>query len=155
MLFKIETVIDRDIFAVYDFLTNLERLPWQTHPFVKEYTKMTGGSFNVGARYKETFIYRKWKIEIITEVINYDKPTKIEYSWTGKQMKGTLKYNLKETNNKTFIRQTQTLFLAGFLKMFNPIIYIIFRKRITERLESIKFLLDNKMEGIKSFAELI
>ncbi len=111
MLFRIETTINRDIVSVYDFLTNLEKLPWHTHPFVKEYNKLTKGSFRAGSKYKETIIYREWKIKIDTEVINFNKPTEMEYTWSGKWMKGTLKYILKESNNKTLIRQIQTLYL--------------------------------------------
>lgn len=154
MIFKIETVINRDIITVYDFLTGLERLPWHTHQSVKEYCKLTDGAFTIGSKYKETIMYRKWKFQTDSEVVQCIKPTAIAYTWTGKQMKGILKYNLSALNNKTHIRQIQTLNLDGFLRILNPIIYLIFQRQITKRLRSIKYLLDNNMEEIKSFTEL-
>jgi hypothetical protein len=154
MLFEIETDINRDILIVYEFLTNLDKLPWHTHPVVKEYLKLTDAQFNIGTKYKEIVVYRKMKFEIDSVVTRNNKPTEIEYKWKGKNMRGILIYNFRESNNKTLLRQTQTLQLDWFLKIMNSLFYIMFQKQITKRLQSIKFILDNKMEKIKSFMEL-
>jgi len=154
MLFKINSYINRDIHSVYNFLTSLDKLPWHTHPVVKKYQKLTEGPVNVGTQYRETIVYGKRNIEIEFFVSRCNSPTFIEYKWKGQKMKGMLMYYLKPIDGKTMIILVQTLHLAWFLKPFNPFVYFLFQKRIKDRLRSIKFILENSLEGIKSFGEL-
>lgn len=148
MEFHLACSIDCSPAEVFTFLSSLDQLPWEQHPVVADYQKVTPGPTGVGTLYREVVrLPLGMRMVIHSKVTRYELSRRLEYRWWAPGMRGELAYRLQPEGVGTHITQVQSLHPQGVFKLFSPLIQRVFSHRIADRLESIKA----QLEGHETF----
>ncbi len=148
MEFVLTTSIESPPAEVFCFLRDVYLLPFDTHPVVPIYEKLTAGPVAVGTRSREVVRTSPFTgLEIFSEVIDLQPDTCLAYRWQGSGMHGELVYELSAESGSTRLVQRQTLLLAGALQLFGPFVRRAFAARLAARLAGIKALLEGRTQS--------
>ena len=143
MYFELSVVIARRPSDVFSFLENKDKFPQKENSPVLLLEKTTEGPTDVGTRYREVVQMMPFvRGEIRSEITRYVPSRYLEETFAGASMEGYLAYEFVPKDGGTRLIQRETLSAIGFLKPFAPIMRRLLSRRLRERLESIKTILE-------------
>ena len=144
MYFELSIAIDRAPSDVFAFLRDKDKYPQEDGSPVLILEKTTPGPPGVGARYREVVQMLPFvKGEILSEITRFEPGEFLEEDFQGAGMEGHLAYQFLAEGGGTKLIQRETLFWRGLLKVLAPIIRLALSRRLRERLEGIKTVLES------------
>ena len=147
MYFELSIVIARRPSEVFSFLENKDKFPQEESSPVLLLEKTTEGPIGVGTRYREVVQMMPFvRGEIRSEITRYVPNRYLEESFTGANMQGYLAYEFLPEDGGTRLVQRETLSALRFLKFFERIIERLLSRRLRERLDGIKTILESGWE---------
>jgi hypothetical protein len=145
MDFEFQALIHRPVGQVFGFLRDIEQHAGKPGSVVPVYDKLTPGPPAVGTQYREVVqVPPFWRVEIITEITSYQENRLLAYAFTfsGGLMTGELTYLFETRDGGTHVIQRQRVIPKGALKLFNPVIHLMFGWAASHRLKEIKELIE-------------
>ena len=147
MYFELAISIDRPPADVFAFLRDKDRYPQEADSQVLLLDKSTPGPTCVGTRYREVVqMLPFYRGEIISEITRYEPHTFLEEDFEGPGMTGHLAYQFLPEGEGTRLIQRETLRYHRLLWLIEPLIKLVLGRRLQERLEDIKQILENGWE---------
>ncbi len=146
MQFEVTATINRPVANVFAFFRDIERYAGKSGSVVPVYDKLTPGPTDVGTRYHEVVRLSPWHtIENMSEIaaMRPNSHLALRFWFTNGRMHGDLSYDFAETENGTHVIQRQTLFLAGWPRLFQLLVRQMFMRQIRRRMIAIQFILEN------------
>ena len=111
--------------------------------------KVTDGPVRVGTRYREVVrmmpgirMMHSVTMTILSEVTGYEPERYLASDWHSNVMEGNLAYTFEPVDGGTRIVQKMTLKPKGILRVFSPLIKVMFSRAAGQRLRGIKALLE-------------
>ena len=111
--------------------------------------KVTEGPVGVGTRYREVVrmmpgirMMHSVMMTIVSEVTGYEPGRYLASDWHSNVMEGHLAYTFEPVEGGTRVIQQMTLNPKGILRVFSPLIKVMFSRAAGQRLEGIKALLE-------------
>ena len=143
MYFELSILIRRSPSDVFAFLRDKDQYPQEEDSPVLILEKTTVGPAGVGTRYREVVQMLPFvRGEILSEITRYEPSQFLEEDFEGASMKGHLAYQFLPEGGGTRLTQRETLSARGFLKPLEPVIERMLSRRLIERLEGIKTVLE-------------
>jgi len=144
MYFELSITIDRSPSDVFAFLRDKDKYPQEDGSPVLILDKITPGPPGVGARYREVVQMLPFvQGEILSEITRFEPGEFLEEDFQGAGMEGHLAYQFLAEGSGTKLIQRETLFCRGLLKVLEPMIRLALSRRLRERLEDIKTILES------------
>lgn len=144
MNIELAITINRPPSDVFTFLSDKDRYPQEQGSPVLLLEKTTPGPTGVGTCYREVVqMFPFYKGEILSEITHFDPNKRLEEDFRGPGMHGHLAYYFLSNGDGTDLIQRETFHFHGLLKMFEPITGSILYRRLQERLEEIKVILES------------
>lgn len=144
MYFELSIAIDRVPSDVFAFLRDKDKYPQEDGSPVLILEKTTPGPPGVGARYREVVQMLPFiQGEILSEITRFEPGESLEEDFQGAGMEGHLAYQFLAEGGGTKLIQRETLFCRGLLEVLAPIIRFALSRRLRERLEGIKTVLES------------
>jgi len=105
--------------------------------------KVTDGPFGVGTRYREVVkMMPGVTMTIYTEITDYEPERHLASRWWSNVMEGRLAYTFEPVDGGVLVIQRMSLIPKGILRVFSPLIKVMFSRAAGQRLEEIKALLE-------------
>ena len=111
--------------------------------------KITDGPVGVGTRYREVVIMipfiealRFVTMTILSEITEYEPERRLSSWWRSSVMEGRLAYDFAPVDGGTHVVQQMRLYPRGVLRLFSPLIKVMFSRAASRRLVDIKALLE-------------
>lgn len=143
MDFELDIHIDREPQEVCAFLRDKDLYPQKEGSPVLLLEKTTPGPVRVGTRYREIVQMLPFaRGEIRSEISRYEPGQRLEESWEGAGMEGTLRYLFIPEGGGTRLIQQETVNPRGWLRPFGPLIKLTLGRAIERRLVDIKRILE-------------
>jgi uncharacterized protein YndB with AHSA1/START domain len=143
MEFEFNIVINRPPADVFAFFRDKDQHPRGDSSPVTVLEKTTSGPYGVGTRYREVVRMLPFmEGEILSEITRFEPPAHLEEKWWSSGMEGELAYHFESTGESTRLTQRETLRPKGLLKLFSPMIKLMFGRAATNRLAIIKEYLE-------------
>ena len=144
MRFELAMSIDRPAADVFAFLRDKDQYPQEADSPVLLLEKTTAGPPGVGTRYREVVqMLPFFRGEIISEITRCEPGGFLEEDFEGPGMAGHLAYQFLPEGEGTRLIQRETLRYHGLLRLFEPLIRPVLGRRLQERLEDIKEILES------------
>ena len=144
MYFELSISINRSPADVFTFLRDKDKYPQEADSPVLLLEKTTPGPPGVGTCYREVVqMLPFFRGEILSEITRFEPDESLEEDFEGAGMKGHLAYQFLPEGEGTKLIQRETLQYHGVLKLCEPLIQPILGRRLKERLESIKEILES------------
>ncbi len=143
MYFELSIVIRRPPSDVFAFLRDKDQFPRKESSPVLVLEKTTPEPTRVGTRYREVVQLLPFvRGEIFSEINRYEPEKYLEEDFEGASMKGHLAYQLLPEGDGTRLIQRENISLQGLLRLFEPIIERALLRRLKDRLDGIKAVLE-------------
>lgn len=137
-------MIERLPSDVFAFLRDKDSYPQEPGSPVLVLDKITDGPPGLGTRYREVVqMLPLVRGEILSEVTRYEPDRYLEEQFKGAGMQGHLSYEFVLHSSGTTLIQRETLQPLGILRLVGPLIERMLYRRLRERLESIKLILES------------
>jgi hypothetical protein len=144
MYYELSISIDRPPEDVFVFLRDKDKFPQEEGSPVLVLEKTTPGPPDVGTRYREVVqMLPFFRGEILSEITRFEPPQFLEEDFWGAGMVGHLAYQFLRQGEGTKLIQRETLRYRGILRLFEPVIRPILGRRLRERLQEIKVILES------------
>jgi hypothetical protein len=144
LLFELSVTIERTPSDVFAFLRDKDLYPQEPGSPVLALDKTTEGPPGLGTRYREVVqMLPLMRGEILSEITRYEPDRFLEEDFEGAGMRGHLAYEFVPHGGGTELIQRETLQPLGLLKLVGPLIQRMLSRRLHERLESIKVVLES------------
>ena len=144
MYFELSITIDRSPADVFAFLRDKDTYPQEDGSPVLILEKTTPGPPGVGARYREVVQMLPFvRGEIWSEITRFEPGEFLEEDFHGAGMAGHLAYQFLAEGGGTRLIQRETLFCRGLLKVLGPIVRRALSRRLRERLEVIRTVMES------------
>ena len=105
--------------------------------------KITDGPVGVGTRYREVVrMLPGVMMTILSEVTGYEPERYLASDWRSAVMEGHLAYTFAPVDGGTRVIQKMSLNPRGILRVFSPLIKVMFSRAASRRLVEIKALLE-------------
>ncbi len=144
MYFELSILINREPIDVFTFLRDKDKFPQEEGSPVLVLEKTTPGPPGVGTCYREVVqMLPFYRGEILSEITRFEPNEHLEEDFKGAGMYGQLAYQFIQEKDGTQLIQRETLHYHGILKLFEPIIRAILFRKLRERLENIKAILES------------
>ena len=144
MYFEFSILIHRLPSDVFAFLRDKDPFPQEKGSPVLILEKTTVGPAGVGTCYREVVQMLPFvKGEILSEITRYEPCQFIEEDFEGASMKGHLAYQFLPEGGGTMLIQRETLSALGLLKPLELVIERMLSRKLQERLEEIKDVLES------------
>ena len=145
MEFELSILIKRPLEEVFTFFRDIDQYAGQKGTIVPVYDKITPGPAGVGTRYHEVVqIFPFMTGEVLTEIVEFEPGVRLEYKFVALGMAGKLAYGFENSGEGTRVVQQQSLQPAGWMRLFSPVIGVMFSWMIRRRLREIKTLLESR-----------
>jgi hypothetical protein len=142
--FELTITIDHAPAGVFAFLRDKDRHPQKADSPVLLLQKTTPGPTGVGTRYREVVqMLPFFRGEILSEITRFEPGRALEEDFAGAGMKGHLAYQFLPADGGTQLIQRETLHLTGPLRLLAPLVERMLARRLTQRLEAIKQILES------------
>jgi len=134
---KEEIVIDRPVEEVFAFLTTLENIPkWQS---ALSSHVISSGPVGVGTRFEESFKMMGRIVDVVCEIIEYERPQKMSWKSTSSQMIDfESRFLFDPANGRTRVRFEGGSSLKGLWRLVEPLAGGEFRRELKAELEKMK-----------------
>jgi uncharacterized protein YndB with AHSA1/START domain len=143
MFFELSVVIARPPSDVFAFLRDKDLYPQEPGSPVLVLEKTTDGPPAVSTRYREVVQMLPFiRGEILSEITRYEPDRRLEERFRGAGMRGYLAYEFEPREGGTALNQRETLQPLGVLRLAGPLIKRMLYRRLRERLETIKSVLE-------------
>ena len=143
MYFELTILIKRSPADVFVFLRDKDKYPQKEGSPVLLLEKTTPGPVAIGTRYREVVqMLPFYRGEIVSEITRIEQNERLEEDFKGAGMHGHLAYHFLQENERTILIQRETLHYHGVLRLCEPLIRRILGRRLRERLEEIKEVLE-------------
>ena len=144
MYFELSISIDKPPADVFAFLRDKDKYPQEGGSPVLLLEKTTPGQPGVGTCYREVVqMLPFYKGEIFSEITRFEPSEHLEEDFRGAGMSGHLAYQFQPEGSGTKLIQRETLHSHGILRLCEPIIKRMLRRRLRERLADIKAILES------------
>jgi uncharacterized protein YndB with AHSA1/START domain len=144
MYFELSVTIERPPSDVFAFLRDKDLYPQEPSSPVLLLEKTTGGPPAVGTRYREVVQMLPFiRGEIRSEITRFEPNRHLEERFEGSGMRGYLAYELVPREGGTELVQRETLQPLGLLRLAGPLMRQMLCRRLRERLEAIKSILES------------
>jgi hypothetical protein len=146
MDFELSVIIHRTPDDVFAFFRDKDRHRQKTGSPVLGIEKLDPGPPVPGTRYREVVqILPLIRGEICSRITRIEPGSYLEEDFEGAAMRGHLAYKFLDIGNGTRLIQRESLAAQGFLKVLDPIIRRMLFRRLLDRLEGIKLLLESQV----------
>ena len=109
--------------------------------------KTTPGPTGVGTCYREVVqMLPFYRGEILSEITRFEPNAYLEEDFRGAGMVGHLSYQFLPEKGGTMLIQCETLLYQGLLRFCEMLIRVILGRRLRERLEDIKAVLEGDLK---------
>jgi len=136
--------IDRPQADVFAFLRDKDKYPQEPGSPVLILEQTTPGVPCVGTCYREVVqMFPFFRGEILSEITRFEPYEYLEEDFRGAGMHGHLAYQFLPEQGGTRLIQRETLHYRGVLRLCEPLIRLMLDKRLQERLEDIKAVLES------------
>lgn len=143
MHFELSITINRPPPEVFAFLSDKDKYPQMEGSPVLVLDKTTPGPSGVGTRYREVVqMLPFYRGEILSEITRFEPNKHLEEDFKGAGMHGHLAYQFMPKRDGTNLIQRETIHYHGVLKLCEPIIRVVLYRRLVERLNNIKAILE-------------
>ena len=143
MDFELSISIDRPPADVFAFLRDKDKYPQESDSPVLLLEKTTPGPPGVGTRYHEVLqMLPFYRGAIDSEITRFEPDEFLEEDFEGLGMSGHLAYQFVPEGEGTRLIQRETLQYRGILRLLEPLIQRVLGRRLIERLEGIKEILE-------------
>lgn len=143
MYLELSISINRQPADVFAFLRDKDRYPQEEGSPVLVLEKTTPGPTGVGTCYREVVqMLPFYRGEILSEITRFEPPEYLEEDFRGAGMQGHLAYQFLPEKEGTKLIQRETLDYQGLLRFCEPVIRLMLDRRLRERLEDIKAVLE-------------
>jgi hypothetical protein len=144
MYFELSVTIERPPSDVFAFLRDKDLYPQEPGSPVLVLVKTTDGPPAVRTRYREVVQMLPFvRGEILSEITRYEPDRYLGEQFRGAGMQGHLLYEFVPRGNGTELIQRETLQPLGMLRLAGPLIKRMLYRRLRERLEAIKSILES------------
>jgi hypothetical protein len=144
MYFELSIWIHRPPADVYRFLRDKDKFSQEEDSPVLLLEKTTPGPFGTGTRYREVVqMLPFYKGEIHSEITGFEPNESLEEEFKGAGMHGHLAYRFLKEGEGTRVIQKESLHYRGILRLCEPVIQRLLGRRLRERLENIKTVLES------------
>jgi uncharacterized protein YndB with AHSA1/START domain len=144
MYFELSVTIERPPSDVFAFLRDKDLYPQEPGSPVLVLDKTTEGPPGLGTRYREVVqMLPLIRGEILSEITRYEPDRHLEERFRGAGLQGHLAYEFVPRGDGTELIQRETLQPIGMLRLVGPLIRRMLYRRLRERLESIKSILES------------
>jgi hypothetical protein len=144
MDFELAITIDRAPAEVFAFLRDKDRHTQEADSPVLLLEKTTPGPAGAGTRYREVVqMLPFFRGEILSEITRFEPDGVLEEDFAGAGMEGHLAYRFLPADGGTQLIQRETLHLTGPLRLLAPLVERMLARRLLQRLEAIKQLLES------------
>lgn len=143
MQFELSVTIDRPSTDVFCFLRDKDQYPQEKGSPVLVLEQTTPGPAGVGTRYREVVqMLPGYRGEILSEITRFEPGVALAETFSGAGMSGELLYEFRPEGAGTLLVQIETLRYRGALRLMEPIIRPVLRRRLQSRLGEIKRVLE-------------
>lgn len=144
MNFELFIVIKRPPIAVFDFLRDKDKFQQPAGSPVLALEQTTPGPAAVGTRYSEVVQMLPFIRGEIRSVITRFQPNEaLEEDFEGAGFRGHLAYQFIAENDGTRLIQREVMYADGWLKAIEPVIRRSFLRKLRDRLDAIKTVLES------------
>jgi hypothetical protein len=141
--FELKISIDRPPADVFAFLRDKDKYPQEGDSPVLLLEQTTSGLAGVGTCYREVVqMLPFYQGEILSTITRFEPNLYLEEDFRGAGMYGHLAYQFIPEGEGTLLIQRETLHCQGLLKFCEPVIKLLLNRRLRERLEDIKAVLE-------------
>jgi hypothetical protein len=144
MHFDLSIKIDRSPEGVFGFLRDKDKYPQEPGSSVLVLEQTTPGLAGVGTRYREVVqMLPFYRGEILSVISCFEPSERLEEGFEGPGMTGHLAYTFAPEDGGTRLTQRETVRLRGALRVFEPVVERMLSRRLVNRLEAIKAVLES------------
>ena len=144
MNFELSILIRRPPEEVFRFLRDKDSYQQAPGSPVLVLEKTTPGPVCRGTRYREVVQMLPFvRGEILSVITHYEPGVRLEEDFEGAGMSGHLAYRFTPENGGTRLEQREMVQTQGFLRLLSPIIKQMLARRLWQRLEDIRDVLEN------------
>ena len=144
MDFELSVFIKRPPADVYVFFRDKDTYPQEEGSPVLLLEKTTPGPVRVGTRYREIVqMLPFYRGEILSEITRVEPNNWLEEDFQGPGMQGHLAYQFLAEDGGTRLIQREFLQSRGLLKLCRPLVRAVLDRRLRERLDDIKAVLES------------
>jgi hypothetical protein len=141
--FEASVTVQRSPADVFGFLRDKDKYPQEEGSPVLVLEKTTPGPAAVGTRYREVVqMLPFYRGEILSEITRFEPGAFLEEDFRGAGMEGHLAYEFRPEGEGTRLIQRETLHYRGPLRVMEPVIRRMLYRRLKERLEEIKRVME-------------
>jgi hypothetical protein len=141
--FELTISIHRPPADVFAFLRDKDKYPQVADSPVLVLEQTTSGLPGVGTCYREVVqMLPFYQGEILSTITRFEPNQYLEEDFQGAGMYGHLAYQLIQEQDGTKLIQRETLHYQGLLRLCEPVIRLLLHRRLRERLEDIKAVLE-------------
>jgi len=145
MEFKLTAIINRPLEEVFAFFRDVDQYAGCKGTIVPVYDKITPGPLGVGTRYREVMQVLPFITgEIQMEVVGFEPSRRLAYRYVALGMEGELTYRFDAVVEGTRPVQRQSLWPGGLMRLFSPMIGVMFSRMVKRRLVWIKGFLESR-----------
>jgi hypothetical protein len=142
--FELLIRIDRPPEDVFGFLRDKDKHPQEQGSPVLVLEQTTPGPVAVGTRCREVVrMLPGYRGEIRSVITDFDPYSLLAEDFEGAGMVGHLEYRFEPDGEGTRLTQRETVRTLGFVRVLEPIMERMLAKRLQQRLETIKALLES------------
>jgi uncharacterized protein YndB with AHSA1/START domain len=148
MEFEFSTEIDRPVSEVFAFLADMRNHPQEERTKVLLVEKTTPGPIGLGTRFREVVqMLPLVRVEMISEVTEYDPGERVAFAWSGGGMEGVLTLSFTARDGGTSLALRETIRTRGLTKLAEPQLHRAFKDTLAKRLEGLKSVLEHEEAG--------
>jgi hypothetical protein len=143
MYLEASVTVERSRVDVFGFLRDKDKYPQEEGSPVLVLEQKTPGPAGVGTRYREVVqMLPFYRGVILSEITRFEPGAFLEEDFRGAGMEGHLAYEFRPEGEGTRLIQRETLHYRGLLRLLEPVIKPMLYRRVRERLEEIKRVLE-------------
>jgi hypothetical protein len=143
MYLEASVTVERSPVDVFGFLRDKDKYPQEEGSPVLVLEQKTPGPAGVGTRYREVVqMLPFYRGVILSEITRFEPGAFLEEDFRGAGMEGHLAYEFRPEGEGTRLIQRETLHYRGLLRLLEPVIKPMLYRRVRERLEEIKRVLE-------------
>lgn len=143
MYFEASITIERSPADVFGFLRDKDKYPQEEGSPVLVLEQTTPGPAGVGTRYREVVQMLPFYQGVIrSEITRFEPGAHLAEDFCGAGMEGHLAYEFRPEGQGTRLIQRESVRCRGLLRVMEPVMKAMLYRRVNERLEEIKRILE-------------
>lgn len=154
MDFEFTAVIHCPLANVFELFRDVDQYNEHEGSPVPVLDKITDGPVRVGTRYREVVKMLPFvTMTILSEITHYESERRLASRWWSNVMEGRLAYEFEPAYGGVRVVQKMSLNPKGMLRVFSPLIKVMFSRAAAQRLAWIKAFLETRSPANQSTIE--